>query len=134
MTKLLNIHFTFSCRTSHKNNDGRSPMILRLTFRGERREMFTGLYCFSINWNAREQRIEKKENGSNLLNQNLDLILRKAINAFDELKFSGDEFTIGELVDKIRAVKLDRRYLFLWRRVSVAALLLADVWAKRIFS
>lgn len=102
MTKLLNIHFTFSCRTSHKDKEGRSPMILRLTFRGERREMFTGLYCFSANWNAREQRIEKKENGFNLLNQNLDLILRKAINAFDELKFSGNEFTIGELVDKIR--------------------------------
>src|SRR5258705_12724495 len=102
MTKLLNIHFTFSCSTSHKNKDGRSPMIIRLTFRGERREMFTGLYCFSVNWNAREQRIEKKEKDFNLLNQNLDLILRKAIDAFDELKFSGNEFTIGELVDKIR--------------------------------
>jgi hypothetical protein len=37
-----------------------------------------------------------------LLNQNLDLILRKAIYAFDEFKFSGDEFTIGDLVDKIK--------------------------------
>lgn len=37
-----------------------------------------------------------------MVNQSLDLILRKAINAFDELKFSGIEFTIGELVDKIR--------------------------------
>lgn len=102
MTKLLNIHFTFSCRTSHKNKEGRSPMILRVTFRGERREVFTGLYCFDSNWNSKEQRIDKKENGFQSLNQNLQLILRKAIDAFDELKFSGDEFTIGELIDKIR--------------------------------
>ena len=74
MTKLLNIHFTFSCRTSHKDKEGKSPMILRLTFRGERREMFTGLYCFSVNWNAREQRIGKKENGFNLLNHHKFLI------------------------------------------------------------
>ncbi|NOT50088.1 MAG: site-specific integrase [Chitinophagaceae bacterium] len=102
MTKLLNIHFTFSCRTSHKNKEGQSPMILRVTFRGERREVFTGLYCFNVNWNAKDQRIEKKENGFQLMNQNLQLILRKAIDAFDELKFSGNEFTIGELIDKIR--------------------------------
>jgi len=35
MIKLLNIHFTFSCCTSLKNKDGRSQMILRLTFRGK---------------------------------------------------------------------------------------------------
>jgi hypothetical protein len=37
MLELLNIRFTFSLRTSHQNHDGKSPIILRVSFRGERR-------------------------------------------------------------------------------------------------
>ncbi|MBL7744573.1 MAG: phage integrase SAM-like domain-containing protein [Chitinophagaceae bacterium] len=102
MTKLLNIRFTFACRTSHVNKEGKCPLILRVIFGGQRREIFTGLYCLSINWNTTEQTVERGESSAKTLNQNLSLILRKAIDAFDELKFSGIQFTIDELVDKIR--------------------------------
>ena len=50
MLELLNIRFTFSLRTSHHNQDGKSAIVLRVSFRGERRDIFTGLYCFEKDW------------------------------------------------------------------------------------
>lgn len=102
MAELLNIRFSFSCRTSHNNQEGKSPVILRIIFRKERRDIFTGLYILSSNWDRQQQRISKEESQHSSLNQNLHLILRKATDAFDELRFSRNPFTIDELVDKIR--------------------------------
>jgi Arm DNA-binding domain len=50
MLELLNNRFTFSLRTSHHNQDGKSAIVLRVSFRGERRDVFTGLYCFERDW------------------------------------------------------------------------------------
>jgi site-specific recombinase XerD len=102
MQKLLDIHFNYLCRGSHANKEGRNPIALRIVYRGERKDIFTGLYCFKANWNAEEQRILKNEENYCALNQNLSLILRKAANVFDELKFSGNDFTLSDLADKIR--------------------------------
>jgi site-specific recombinase XerD len=102
MAKFLNIRFTFSCRTTHNNNLGQSPIVLRIIFRKERRDVFTGIYCFKYNWDSDSQSIGKEEEKRTALNQNLQLILRKAADAFDELKFSREAFTIGDLVDKIK--------------------------------
>jgi site-specific recombinase XerD len=102
MQKLLDIHFNYLCRSSHLNKEGQNPITLRIVYRRERKDIFTGLYCFKSNWNGEEQRISKREDNYATLNQNLSLILRKAANAFDELKFSGSDFTLTDLSDKIR--------------------------------
>lgn len=47
MLELPNIRFTFSLPTGHQNEDGKSAIILRVIFRGERRDIFTGLYCLT---------------------------------------------------------------------------------------
>src|SRR5690349_17377302 len=100
--KLLDIRFTFSCRTTHNNKEGQSSIVLRISFRGQRRDVFTGLYVFQNNWDSAEQRVTKREANYIGINQNLQLILRKACEAFDELKFSRNEFTFDDLIDKLR--------------------------------
>lgn len=102
MAELLNISFTFSCRTSHDNKEGKSPIVLRITFRGERRDIFTGLYCFKQHWDASSKRISRLEKQANTINKNLEMILQSAKNSFDEMRFSRQVFTIDELVDKIK--------------------------------
>jgi hypothetical protein len=67
------------------------------------RDIFTGLYCFKNDWDSSNTRVKKTDKEADALNQNLDLIRHKATHAFDELKFSGDSFTIDELVDKIKS-------------------------------
>src|SRR6202521_1074800 len=102
MQELLNIRFSYLCRRTRENEAGKSPIVLRVIFRGERRDIFTGLYCFKGNWDRENIKVRKDENKATSINENLELIVRKATHAFDELKFSGNSFTIGDLVDKIK--------------------------------
>ena len=105
MAELLNISFTFTCRTSHTNKEGKSPIALRISFRGERREIFTGLYCFPKNWNADSKNVFRTDKVAINLNKNLEIILQSAKNSFDEIRFSREGFTIDELVDKIKGTE-----------------------------
>jgi hypothetical protein len=102
MQELLNIRFSYLCRGGRQNEDGKSPIVLRVIFRSERRDIFTGLYCLVDDWDSQNKKVVKDDKKANSINQNLDLIRRKANDAFDELKFSGNGFTIDELVDKIK--------------------------------
>jgi site-specific recombinase XerD len=102
MLQFLNIRFNYLCRTTYQNEQGQCPLVLRIIFRGERRDIFTGLFCFKENWDSRNNKVLKKEKLFIALNRNLDTTIQKAVYAFEELKFSGDQFTIDELVDKIK--------------------------------
>jgi hypothetical protein len=53
-------------------------------------------------------------------NNDLELIVRKATNVFDEMRYSGGPFTIDELVDKIKG-KEDKPILIegLYSRIFV---------------
>lgn len=102
MLALLDVRFTFICRTSHQNDKGKSPIVLRIVFRGQRRDVFTGLYCSKANWLGSEIKVAKAEKAASTINRNLELIYRKAMNCFDEFRFSGSPFSIDELVDKLK--------------------------------
>lgn len=78
------------------------PIVLRVIFRSERRDIFTGLYCEPAHWDGDNKRLMKTSAQAAATNRNLDLICRKANDAFDEMKYSGVGFTIDELVDRIR--------------------------------
>jgi len=105
MTELLNVSFTYSCRTSFSNKEGKSRIILRITFRGERREIFTGLYCFQKDWDASSKKVFRSDKSASSLNKNLEMILQSAKNSFDEIRFSRQNFTIDELVNKIKGTE-----------------------------
>ena len=110
MLELLNVHFSFYCRTSHSNKEGKSPIALRVGLRGERRDIFTGIYCFKQDWDATSGKVIKTEKLASALNQNLSMILESAKHCFDELKFSRKVFTIGELINKIKGKESSPTY------------------------
>ena len=43
MQQLLNIRFSFLCRTTRSNADGKNLIVFRISFRSERRDIFTDL-------------------------------------------------------------------------------------------
>jgi site-specific recombinase XerD len=100
--ELLDIRFSFICRSTHLNADQKSPVVLRITFRGERRDVFTGLYCSRKYWNPKTNKLDLETREGLSFNKNLDIIARKANECFDELRFADAEFTIDELVDKVK--------------------------------
>ena len=102
MLELLDIRFSFLCRSTHKNQEGKNPIIFRVTFRSSRRDIFTGLYCFKTNWNPKQGIVMNRDKDAGSINQNLEIILRKAHDVFDSLRFSNEEFTIDELTSKLK--------------------------------
>jgi site-specific recombinase XerD len=100
--ELLNIRFSFFCRSSHENEQGKNPIVLRISFRGERKDIFTGLYCIKEHWDSPSGLVLKADKTYRTINENLKVILQKATLAFDGLKFFGVPFTIHELVAKIK--------------------------------
>ena len=97
MTSLLSVRFNFLCRNSRITEHGESPIILRVLFLNERRDLYTGLNCKHAEWDTNIKKVSKKNPESKNLNETLNLILRKAQHSFDQLKFSEIIFTIDDL-------------------------------------
>jgi len=69
------------------------------------------LYCFEKDWDRNGGKVARSEERAKTKNQNLGMIPQSAKNSFDEMKFSRETFTIGELIDKIKG-KEDRHTKF----------------------
>lgn len=102
MLELLNIRISFLCRTTVTNSKGGNPIVLRIIYRNERRDIFTGLHCDRKEWDSKSGRLFRTTRQAAAVNSNLDLIQRKAYEAFESLRFTGVSFTIDELVNKIK--------------------------------
>jgi hypothetical protein len=100
MQQLLNIRFSFLCRKTRANCKGKNSIVFRITYSRERRDIFSGLYCDFKDWDAESGRLKHLNKQSAPLNNNLDLIKRKANDLFDQFKYSRIDFTLDELVDK----------------------------------
>lgn len=102
MLELLNIRFSFLCRTTHVNAEGKHPIVFRILYRSERKDIFTGIHCSKKDWDSKSGRMKKGDKLASSITQNLDHIILKAHHVFDELKFSGQPFTLDELIDKLK--------------------------------
>ncbi len=100
--QLMDIRFLFFCRTTVTNKAGLNPIVLRVTYRGERTDIFTGLHCANNLWNNDTQRVSGNTRQSLAINKNLDDILHRCRERFEALKYSGRSFTLDEYVMKIK--------------------------------
>lgn len=112
MLSLLHVHLSFLCRTGRKSSSGLCPIILRVTFRKERRDVYTGLYCPENSWDASNGKLKRSEKDAVAINRNLEQITYHALQIFDQLRFSNIAFTINDLIDKIKG-KEDRPCLLI---------------------
>ncbi|HLK27626.1 MAG TPA: Arm DNA-binding domain-containing protein [Puia sp.] len=97
----ISISFHFYCRTSHKDKDGKSPIVLRISFRQCRKDINTGIYCPANDWDSVSKKVAGSNRDSASLKANLDTVLRQAHYAFDELRFSRKDFSIDDIADKL---------------------------------
>lgn len=102
MVSLLNVHFSFLCRTGRSNKKGESPIVFRVIYRDQRRDLYSGLYCNSRDWNAQFERVGPKNNQAETINQNLEKIKFNAIQLFDQLKLAGLPFTLDDLISRLK--------------------------------
>lgn len=103
MNAALDISISFYCRSDRKKKkSGESPIVLRVIYRGQKRELFTGLYCPTEYWNADFDKVVPKYRPGVTINERLDKMRHKVESEFERLKYQDDEFTIDQLMDVIR--------------------------------
>lgn len=100
--QLMDIRFTFFCRAAYTNKSGLSPIVLRIQYRGERKDVFTGMYCVVSKWDNITQRVMSKDHYSTGINKHLDEIHHRCKEAFQRLQYSGAPFTLDQLIDSIK--------------------------------
>lgn len=100
--QIIDIKFSFICRSTHQYKNGENPIIFRIKYRGQRRDVFTGLTCNKNYWLPSVGRVDSKIKVANTINKSIDNIFFKAKECFDIFKHSGIDFTIDELVSKIK--------------------------------
>lgn len=110
MYRLLDVRFSFLCRTTHQNDEGKNPILLRIKCNGNRRDVFTGLYCYKKDWNITACKVSKSEKSAPQINNNLEIIIRKAHHIHDTLRLSGNYFSIDTLLDKIKGKEKKPNY------------------------
>lgn len=98
----MEIHFNFLLRASHKYANRDSPIVFRIVFRGQRKDVFTGIGCPVEHWMKNERVVSHQHPASAEINRQLQKVLATADNAFQKLKFSGEEFTLDDLVDEMK--------------------------------
>ena len=96
------IYFTFMVKSSRKYYNGESPIVFRVNYRGERKDVFSGLSCPPEMWLKHERAVSLKHPAAATINHNLHKILGNAENYFQKLKFMGDEFTLDDLIDEMK--------------------------------
>jgi len=102
MIELLNIRFSFFLRSDRKNELAEHTVVFRITYRNTRRDLFTGLYCSPASWDRNNGLMTGLSKSAIAFNKNLDLIVQKANEVFQELRYAGPDFTMDELVNKIK--------------------------------
>lgn len=101
MLELLNVHFSFYADPLEAIAKD-YPIVLRIIYRNERKDIYTGLYCDKKSWDYASGRVKSSCKQAATINKNLELINHQALNRLDELKFSTHPFTIDKLVNKLK--------------------------------
>jgi site-specific recombinase XerD len=102
MKKLLDLHLNFLIRSGRTNVTGETPIVLRIVYRNQRRDIYTGLYCQPADWDKHHGGLRPGNKLAATINENLDSIRYNALKAIDLLKYKGSPFTIDDLIRKIK--------------------------------
>lgn len=96
------IYFNFQIRTSRPNLNGECPIVFRIIYRGQRKDVFTGLFCPAELWLKEECTVSRRYPASSTINHQMHKILANAEHHFNRLKFIGEEFTLDDLVNEMK--------------------------------
>lgn len=96
------IYFSFLQKASRPNPNGECPIVFRIIYRRQRKDVFTGLACPPSMWMKEERSVSRRFPTAISINHQLHRILANAEHHFNRLKFIGEEFTLDDLVNEMK--------------------------------
>ena len=95
------IYFSFQLKSSRPNLNGECPIVFRIIYRRQRKDVFTGLSCPPKHWLKEERSVSLRYSTASTINHQLHRILANAEHHFNKLKFLGEAFTLDDLVNEM---------------------------------
>jgi site-specific recombinase XerD len=96
------IHFTFLCKSSRQFNNGESPIIFRVIYRGQRKDVYTGISIIPQYWMKEERAVSLRFPAANEINYQLHKMRSNAEFIFQKFKFQEDEFTLDDIINQMK--------------------------------
>lgn len=101
MATSFGLRCTYFLRTSRPNKEGNFPIVFRISYKGDRRDIFTGFYSRPDQWDSNQQRVLGKGRHPEMINEKLYKHLLKSNTCYERLELAGESFTIDDVVDEI---------------------------------
>ena len=102
LPRVLDLQISFILRNSYANKNGENPIVLRLQYRGERKDVTTGLTVKSKDWISGSGCVASSSKFHQVINKHLQDIAHMVKDAFEKMKFSLGEFSLDELVERVK--------------------------------
>ena len=112
--RLFELNMSFVLRTSYKFSNGEHPIVLRLKYRGDKKDVNTGLTVLSENWIGGH--VVQRAKKAVVINQQLQEITHQCRTIFEKLKITYGDFTLNELVERLKGNETPPETL--WEYVS----------------
>lgn len=101
-TRLSELQTAFLLRTSYRFPNGEHPIVLRLKYRGEKRDVNTGLAVLPEYWIAGSGCVVQKARHAAVINQQLQEIALSCRSVFEKLKLQFDDINLNDILVRLK--------------------------------
>ncbi|WNH13867.1 tyrosine-type recombinase/integrase [Thalassobellus suaedae] len=104
------INIRFILYKNRKRADNKVSILVRITYGGKRKQISSGLFINSANWNSKQQSVKPPEPDSEYINSQLSLIKTKINRAFLLLQVKEEAFNVDDIYSLYKGVKTQKEY------------------------
>ncbi len=95
--KINKLNILFISANNKIRNDGKVPLLCRLTYLEQRKQITTGLFINPKHWNSKHQKAELPNDETEFINSQLSLIKSKINKAFLLLQVQEGIFAVDDI-------------------------------------
>lgn len=103
--QLAGFNISFLIRSSYTNKNGESPIVIKLVYYGERKELNTGFSVKVKHWNSSTGFVKNNAATASTINKELVKLQYDVETTFTKMKEQLGDFRIGELIERLKGTK-----------------------------
>lgn len=102
LPRTLDLQINYHIRTGYTNRKGEHPIVMRLQYRQEKKDINTGLSVKEKDWISGSGCVATSSKMHQVINKHIQDISYAVKDAFDRMKFSLGDFSLDELIERVK--------------------------------
>lgn len=96
------ISISYLLRKAYRLKNGECPIVVKIQYQGERKEINTGLSAKALDWDAKEGCVSANNKKAMAINKDLARIQNDIDERFIEMRRTIGDFSLGELIERLK--------------------------------